>query len=125
MQLERTNLDELYTVTQAHNESDYETSITLKDEEVEHRAHLLELEIKKEELEGARQDRKQRGEFSTRIFYFVLVYIVLSLLILVVSGAGWIVLDDAVLMTLLGTTTADIIGIFAIVAKYLFHTKER
>lgn len=38
-------------------------------------------------------------------------------------GTGKLILNDGILITLLGTTTIDIIGLFAIVARYLFPNK--
>lgn len=84
----------------------------------------VELEMKKEELESRKQDRKQRGRFSIWIFGFMGVYMFLILVALALSGAGVLTLSDTVLVSLLTTTTADVIGIFIIVAKYLFHKSD-
>lgn len=84
----------------------------------------VELELQKEELESRRQDRRQRGRFSIWIFGFMGVYMVFILAVLVLAGAGVLSLSDTVLVSLLTTTTADVIGIFIIVAKYLFHKAD-
>lgn len=91
-----------------------ETSSTLTIQDVE-------LELKKEELESRRQDRRQRGRFSVWIFGFMGVYMIFILVVLILSGCHVLRINDAVLISLLSTTTADVIGIFIIVAKYLFH----
>lgn len=83
----------------------------------------LDLELKREELEGRKQDRKQRGKFSMRIFVFVCVYMMMAIAILACNGAGWLTIDDTVLIAMLTTTTANVIGLFVVVANYLFHHK--
>lgn len=82
----------------------------------------LERATKLEELEGKRQDRKQRGKIGNRLFSFMYAYMGAVLLIVIATGVGWFRLSDAVLITLLTTTLADVIGVFSFVAKYLFHT---
>ena len=84
----------------------------------------IELAMQQEELESRKQDRKQRGKFSIWIFGFMGAYMLCILVVLVVSGRGVLQLSDTVLVSLLTTTTADVIGIFIIVAKYLFHKSE-
>lgn len=79
-----------------------------------------------EELEGIKQDRAQRKEFAIRIFNFVSLYMLGVFFVLVMSGitCNNFLLSDTVLVTLLGTTTATIIGVFNFVARYLFHNKN-
>lgn len=93
-------------------------------DDIDREIKLVELEYKKEELESRKQDRKQRGQFSIWIFGFMGIYMVLALVILGLSGSGVFDISDTVLVSLLTTTTADVIGIFIIVAKYLFHKSE-
>jgi len=81
----------------------------------------VELDNRREELEGKKQDRKQRGKFSIWIFAFMGVYMAAVVTVLILSGAGVLNLDDSVLIAMMTTTTADVIGVFIVVAKYLFH----
>lgn len=82
------------------------------------KAHLLE------EYYSKKQDREQRKMFSFRIFVFVCAYMTLALVILILSGLDILVLSNGVIAALLTTTTANVIGLFAVVAKYLFHPKN-
>lgn len=95
--------------------------MTVEDIEVELRR--TDLEIRKEELESAKQDRDQRGKFSKWIFIFVCTYMGIVLVILILCGYKCMALDDSVIISLLTTTTANIISIFLIVTKYLFYHK--
>jgi magnesium-transporting ATPase (P-type) len=78
-------------------------------------AKRLEQDIKDRE-----QDRDQRKEFSIKIFWFLVVYIVVVFAYMFFSGFGLMDNDTSVLITLLTTTTANVIGIFILVVKYLF-----
>lgn len=92
---------------------------------------LREAQLKNEALEeenrGDSQDRNQRKEFAEHIFSFVSIYMFFVFLILFLSGTETtnFNLSDNVLITLLGTTTANVIGILIIVVTYLFSRKRK
>lgn len=77
-----------------------------------------------EEYYSKKQDREQRKKFSFWIFLFVCVYMVLALVILILSGCEVLEFSNGAIVSLLTTTTANVIGLFAVVAKYLFHPKN-
>lgn len=84
----------------------------------------LEIARLQEELTGLKQDREQRKIFSYSLFGFMCVYMATALVITILSGSSSLHLSDTVLVALLTTTLADVIGVFAFVAKYLFHFKD-
>lgn len=92
-------------------------------EEKEYTSTKAEMEIAnlQEELDGRKQDREQRKVFALWIFGLVCVYLLVVLTAVYFVGFGLMALNDIVLNVLLTTTTANVIGIFIIVAKYLFH----
>lgn len=104
------------------NDSEEEENVSLKD--LERVKSLLDINFRKEELEGRKQDRKQRGEYANKIFVLLCVYLGIILLALFLSGLRVINTSDTVLVALVTTATANVIGIFIFVAKYLFHTKD-
>lgn len=77
-----------------------------------------------EEYYSKKQDREQRKKFSFWIFLFVCVYMILALIILILSGCKVLEFSNGIVVALLTTTTANVIGLFAVVAKYLFHPKS-
>ncbi len=78
------------------------------------------------ENKGDSQDRDQRKAFAERIFSFVCYYMFSVFFILFLCGSpNRFNLSDTVLVTLLGTTTANVIGLFVIVVKYLFSRKRK
>jgi len=87
----------------------------------------LEIEELKEVVRGKKQDREQRKQFAYHIFAFICVYMAIVLVIVALAGlSAWgFSLTGGTLVTLLSTTTANVLGLFIIVAKYLFHAKEQ
>lgn len=91
-------------------------------------AVIVELYKKKverldEEIKDLQQDRTQRKYLSYALFGFMCAYMLIAMIIVFCCGFKWMALSDKVLMVLLTTTLADVIGIFSFVAKYLYHNK--
>lgn len=124
----RDDLSSIVGVLSAESERDTErreeSMVGLSEQQVEDlRSMALDNDIKKEALEGQKQDRAQRKEFADMIFRFAEVYMLCVLGLLIMAGVGDdnFNLSDGVLIAILGTTTANVIGVFNFVAKYLFH----
>lgn len=80
--------------------------------------------IKLLDAKGKAQDIEMRKEYASLIFKFVSYYMFFVFLLLFLSGTpSSFKMSDAVLITLLGTTTATVISLFVIVANYLFPKK--
>ena len=91
---------------------------------------LRKLELENEALEGVNrgdaQDREQRKDFAERIFHFVCNYMIVVFILLFFKAiTPRFDLSDNVAITLLGTTTANVIGILIIVVTYLFSRKRK
>lgn len=97
------------------------TSVLSKDESFSDKKKRIELFSLEEDLAGKTQDRKQRGTFAMCIFIFVCVYMASALTIVILDGCGVLDISETVQITMLGTTTANVIGLFIVVANYLFH----
>lgn len=78
----------------------------------------------KEENNGLRQDREQRKIFGYIIFGFMCIYMAASLVLVFLCGFCSLRLSDNVIIVLLTTSLANVIGIFNFVAKYLFHPRH-
>jgi hypothetical protein len=74
------------------------------------------------EIDDLVQDRDQRKTYGNRLFWLVVVWLIVIGLILTMHGFSYVPfkLSVAVLTTLIGSTTASVLGLFAIVANYLF-----
>lgn len=91
---------------------------------------LRRIELENEALEGENQgdaqDREQRKDFADRIFSFVCNYMIFVCILLFLKAiTPRFYLSDNVIITLLGTTTANVIGILIIVVTYLFSRKRK
>lgn len=87
------------------------------------REELLALnkETKKVAIAGQIQDINERKNFAKKSFWLVAVWLVVMCSIVVVVGLGYLRLSDAVLITLITTTTVNVLGIFLGVTRYLFY----
>ena len=97
--------------------------VKLSDADIETEMKLVSLDIKKETLESNRQDRRERKNYADKVFKLVLGFLSVSMLVVIASGIKTLCLNlsDSVLIALLTTTCANVVGIFLIVVKYLFR----
>ena len=94
------------------------------EEDYSSKREAIEIAQLQEELDSKRQDRIQRKEYANKIFNLLRIYLLAVFVILCCNGFNFFSLKDPVLIAIVTTTTANVIGIFYFVAKYLFHTKE-
>ena len=76
-----------------------------------------------EEIKDRIQDREERKKYARHTFVFLVAFTFTVLGIVIAAGLdNWICfrLSDTVLITLITTSLASIVGIFAIVMRYLF-----
>lgn len=93
------------------------------------RDELLLLQLKQQqelrkltaEADKMVQDNQGRRAFSRNIFAVVAFWLAFVMAVVVLCASGKWTLSDAVLIALITTTTATVIGIFLIVANYLFN----
>lgn len=78
----------------------------------------------REEIEGLKQDRKQRKIFGYCIFGFMCAYMAAAMVVIYFCGFGKMKLSNEIVITLIGSTLIEVIGIFNFVARYLFHKKD-
>ena len=76
----------------------------------------------KAEVDNLVQDREQRKTYGTRLYCLVVWWLSIIGLLVLLHGFSWVpfTLSVTVLTTLIGSTTASVLGLFAIVANYLF-----
>jgi hypothetical protein len=66
------------------------------------------------------QDKNERKDYANVLFTLTTIWLFLVLGIFVSVGRGVLVYSDSVIITLLTTTTANVLGLVIIVANYLF-----
>lgn len=83
---------------------------------------------KEAELSGLKLDIEQRKEFADKIFKLIVWWLIAIFSVLLLQGfggrIGWAALSDGVMLALIGGTTANVLGIFAIVANYIFRKPQ-
>jgi hypothetical protein len=84
----------------------------------------LELQLLKAQIRKFEDDNQSRREFSRSIFTVTVIWMFLVLMIVIQCANDKWHLSDSVLIALITTTTANVIGIFIIVANYLFNKEK-
>lgn len=85
---------------------------------------VLELKLLKAQIRKFEDDNESRREFSRNIFTVTVIWMFLVLVVVIQCANGKWHLPDSVLIALITTTTANVIGIFIIVANYLFNREK-
>lgn len=84
---------------------------------------------KKESIKGKTQDRKQRKSFASKIYRLTIAWLSVIGFMLIVQGfcgpQGWFHLSDSVLIALISGASINIIGLMAIVIRYLFPSQRK
>ena len=98
--------------------------------ETEREKEDLDTQRLQAELAGLRQDTAERKRYASRFYYLSCAWIVIITLILLLQGFGsfWFgkcpfKLSEAVVLAVIGSTTANVLGILFVVANYLFPKK--
>ncbi len=91
----------------------------------------LELETKRLKNEQLRQNIKERKRYAGAIFVVICLWLVVVTAIVALSGISrdeeekrLLNLSDNVLIALVGTTTANVLGVLVIVVKYIFKDDD-
>ena len=88
----------------------------------------LDEHLQQEKYYSLRQDRSERKDYARRLFSMMACWLFGVFLILFWQGfgskIGFFSLDSKVLVTLLAGTTANVLGLFLLVNRYLFSEKR-
>ncbi len=85
-------------------------------------AKLEALELENTQLKNDIEDRKS---YAGKIFILICLWLFAVLLIVVVVGCKGMTLSDTVLVALITTTTINVLGLFLVVANYLFYRAKK
>ncbi len=73
-----------------------------------------------EKIAGSQQDRDERKKYAKLTFWLVVSYLFIVFVILFFTGFNLIQISDTVLIALVVTSFAQVVGLFAFVMRYLF-----
>ena len=87
----------------------------------------LEEEEKLAHINSYKQDTKERKHYAEKTFEFLCAYMLAVFLLLIFAGSDHIDFhfSDSVIIALITTTTANVIGIFIFVMRYLFNGSKK
>jgi len=77
----------------------------------------------RQSLDERHEEHELRKKFLHMVYFFVVSVVCCALLLTVFCAAGVLHLSDAVLITVLTTTIANVIGCLLIAFKWLFPSK--
>ncbi len=114
--------EEAVNVAKAGIESDTNTNQEQRYSFNEKKLNRFTLENKRLELENKQFDKngQDRNRYAPCIFLFVLGYIMLATILMCLNNHLGIHIDNHVMMTFLGTTVVNTIGLLMGVIRYLF-----
>ena len=82
--------------------------------------------LQEERVLQARDDRRQRQRYATRVFLLVTIWLSVIVLLVVLQGSlaphDWFSLSDSVLIAIATTTTASVTALLVVVLRYLFRS---
>lgn len=97
-------------------------------EAVQAEGEFYERQLQEQTLADRRSARTQRETYAKGIFRLVCVWIFLIFILLLLQGfsafVGYKPLSDPVLITLVSSTTVNVIGTLIIVLKYIFKVAQ-
>lgn len=98
---------------------------TSKDNLIDEEAQDLEAARKRAELHDFRSNIEHRKKYSLLISIFVCLWMCGVFIVVLLNGWGFrgLKISDQVIIALIGGTTINVIGLFAIVANYFFPKK--
>ncbi|MFY7670578.1 hypothetical protein ACOSP6_05775 [Tenacibaculum sp. MEBiC06402] len=84
----------------------------------------MNIDLTQQEISDRIQDREERKKYAYRTFIFLSSFT--SIILLIIIGAGFseaikFKLDNTVLISLITSSLASIVGIFILVMRYLFR----
>jgi len=129
-------LEALNNIQEPAPEEADEESFHKEAQDYDREAQKVELEHQREVIKSRKQDRRERKKYARHVFALVCVWLFAVLGLIFLQGVGGNVvfgwpphigpfsLSNSVLATLVGSTTASVVAIFAIVARYLFPRRD-
>lgn len=94
-------------------------------DEAEYLDKELDRDLKRIYIETLKQNNNERKKYARHIFIVTCFWTAIIFAILILNGLkAWkFYLSDALLITLISTTTVNLIAFFLLVTQYLFNTK--
>ena len=117
---------QLYDIVNGQETVSQNDKDNLPEKQLKEKLNDIQIKLNQQDVFDREQDREQRRIFADKIFSLLCVYLLVVGLIVIGCGNqnGAFHLSDSVLVVLITTTTANVIGIFILVVKYLFNPRS-
>lgn len=117
---------QLYDIVNGQKTVSQNDKDNLPENQLKEKLNDIQIKLNQQDVFDREQDREQRRIFADKIFSLLCVYLLVVGLIVIGCGNqnGAFHLSDSVLVVLITTTTANVIGIFILVVKYLFNPRS-
>jgi len=88
--------------------------------------HRLDMDRKRLNNQSLRDDISSRKDFAYKLFGLAVAWLFAVYWMVLLNGGGFVQLEisDNVILAMIGSTTVNVLGLFYIVANYLFPTKK-
>lgn len=92
--------------------------------------HSHKIRVLRQELKETRENQELRKEYTNRLYRLICIWLIFCGFLLVMCAIwGWgpgacFYLSDKVLITVVTTTTLNVLALFGIVAKWMFPTNR-
>ena len=117
---------QLYDIVNGQKTVSQNDKDNLPENQLKEKLNDIQIKLNQQDVFDREQDREQRRIFADKIFSLLCMYLLVVGLIVIGCGNqnGAFHLSDSVLVVLITTTTANVIGIFILVVKYLFNPRS-
>ncbi|MCD0465594.1 hypothetical protein [Flavobacterium sp. ENC] len=87
-------------------------------------AEFISYEKHRSDIQNSNQNMVERKRYAEYIFSFTCIWCICIFFILMWKGLGKLNLSDEIIITLIGSTTLNILVFFTLVTKYLFNSEK-
>ena len=87
-------------------------------------AEFISYEKHRSDIQNSNQNMIERKRYAELIFSFTCIWCICIFFILMWKGLGKLNLSDEIIITLIGSTTLNILVFFTLVTKYLFNSDK-
>lgn len=87
-------------------------------------SEFISYEKHQSDLQNSNQNMLERKRYAEYIFSFTCIWCICIFFIVMWKGLGKLNLSDEIIITLIGSTTLNVLVFFTLVTKYLFNSEK-
>lgn len=125
---EQVETEQLQTYAGTSDHSSIVDQLADKEEarnELKEERDKLKFDLEQQKFNERYDLHELRRTYTPYLFYMTVAWLVFVAILVSLSAAGFSKLTDPVLIALITTTTANVVGLFVIAARWLFPSKNK